>query len=86
MINTKKNYMFEKNLIQKHIDPYGFKGILYQFDFETSSPHKDKSGGSMIAQRILTSEKFDKSCKQNAIHRDVFRKYQEKLNADQNGL
>ena len=74
--NTEKNYyIFERELIDKHINPCGFKGQIYPLDFETNYRGKDNTDGSPLAQRIYSNQRFDKECIQNAIHRDMMREY-----------
>ncbi len=51
-----------------HNDRWG--GYIYNYDFETEYRGKNESNGSPIAQRIVSSMKFDEMCRKNSIHRD----------------
>lgn len=72
MIKNKINsYIEEQELKKKYINPYGFSGLIYLSDFETDYRGKNNINGSPIAQRICSNKRFDKLCKDNAIHRDL---------------
>lgn len=60
------NYYY-KTITKTHKDPTRFGGIILQSDFETDYRGKDNINGSIIAQRILSDEKFDNQCRKNIL-------------------
>ncbi len=49
-----------------HFNPGTFGGIIYPSDFHTDYPVKVRTQGSVIAQRIISDQKFDEQCRRNA--------------------
>lgn len=71
MINNTENfYKTEKILRKKYIDPYGFKGLIFESDFETDNIGKNNFKSSYFARRINADKRFDKSCDQHSHFRD----------------
>ena len=67
--NTENFYKTEKLLRKKYINPYGFKGLLYESDFEIGCANKRQCNGSNYAQRIISDRIFDELCRKHSISR-----------------
>lgn len=66
----------ENFTIKSHSDHTRFGGLIYTSDFETDyTPNTTRTGGSHIAERIVSDWKFDRACSMNVKTREFRKEY-----------
>ena len=66
----------ENFTIKSYSDHTRFGGLIYASDFETDYvPRTTRTGGSHIAERIVSAWKFDRECSQNIKGREKRKEY-----------